>query len=92
MQDGTEKDEEMKDLMATKTFVGFWRDSQYIDQGTNGVGDASCKHETEATWCQGKVCSLHVWRYRPSHQKVKDGRYPFWTGDPEGLEDNSCNA
>ena len=84
-------DENMKDFMGSKILmfgVEDWK-LQSIDDTSDGVDDTSGQEPGKS--CMGKcaVDGNQCQDTQPSHANVENGRYPFRTGNPHCLEDNS---
>ena len=86
--------EQMEDFVASEIFMFVIEDGHFqcIDDSSDCIDNPSCK-EPEESGSGHVIQDLRECQYAgPSHSDVQNGRYPFWTEDPECLDEDSYNC
>ena len=68
------------------------RKLQCVDHTADGVDHATSHQPYKSGGGKGLYQWNHSKHTQPAHGNVDGGREPFWTGDPECLDQHACNG
>ncbi len=91
MTEASAHDEQVKDFVRTEMFesgVEQWK-LQCINDTSDGVNDPAGQEPVECTGSQRGDNGFDGCQAYPTHGDVDHGRKPFWTVDPDGVNDDT---